>query len=55
MTANNANNQSCPYCGMWWHSGMCPRIKAIEYHPNGQIKRVVLFALSNEGGGDGPV
>jgi hypothetical protein len=29
----------CEHCGMW-HSGVCPRIKAIEYHPNGTVKRV---------------
>lgn len=29
----------CPHCG-GSHSGECHRIKAIEYHENGQIKRV---------------
>lgn len=33
----------CPYCGPGnIHLGLCPRIVAIEYHPNGQIKRVEL-------------
>jgi hypothetical protein len=39
---NNAAPSVCPYCGMY-HSGMCPRIKLIEYHPNGQIKRIEFY------------
>ena len=35
---------ACPWCSGEYtnviHSGPCPRIKAIEYHPNGTIKRV---------------
>lgn len=37
-----ANSQSvicCEYCGCY-HTGVCPKIKAIEYHPDGAIKRV---------------
>ena len=36
----------CPWCSASengvnvFHTGPCPRIKAIEYHPNGTIKRV---------------
>lgn len=29
----------CPYCGLP-HAGTCPRVKAIEYHPDGSLKRV---------------
>ena len=29
----------CPYCG-WIHEGVCQRIRAIEYHPDGTIKRM---------------
>lgn len=29
----------CEHCGNW-HQGKCPRIKAIEYHENGNVKRV---------------
>lgn len=29
----------CAHCGML-HAGPCPRIKVIEYHPNGTVKRV---------------
>jgi len=33
----------CPYCGLYHGSGMvCPRIKEIEYYPDGRIKKVVL-------------
>ena len=32
----------CPHCGNW-HSGQCPRIKAIELHPDGTVKRVEYF------------
>lgn len=33
--------QPCRYCGeSVFHTGICPRIKAIEYHPDGSIKRV---------------
>ena len=34
--------RGCPYCGAHMHTGMCPRIKAIEYYPNGSIKKVEL-------------
>jgi len=30
----------CQWCGNVQHTGVCPRVKAIEYHPNGTIKRV---------------
>ncbi len=35
----------CPHCGMG-HSGTCPRIKAIEYHQDGTIKRVEFHAAA---------
>lgn len=35
---------SCPWCSREgltiWHSGGCPRVKAIEYYPSGGVKRV---------------
>lgn len=34
---------SCPYCGAFMHiSGMCPRIKSIEYYPDGSLRKVEL-------------
>lgn len=34
---------TCPYCGVT-HFGnqLCPRVTAIEYYPDGSIKRVEL-------------
>lgn len=29
----------CPWCG-GIHSATCPRVKALEYGPNGQVTRV---------------
>ena len=35
---------SCPYCSsdsvQVYHQGKCPKVKSIEYHPNGTIKKV---------------
>jgi hypothetical protein len=33
----------CPHCGNF-HTGQCPRIKAIEYHDCGTIRRVEYHA-----------
>ena len=40
---------TCLHCGMW-HTGPCPRIKSIEYFPNGTVKRVEYhdFASSSD-------
>ncbi len=47
MTAMGQANQiigTCPYCsgpfGAVYHTSACPRVAAIEYHPNGTVKRV---------------
>ncbi len=34
----------CPYCGMY-HTGMCDRVKKIEYYEWGGIKSVELFDM----------
>ena len=35
---------ACPYCSTptvaSYHSGSCPRVRAIEYHPDGSVKRI---------------
>lgn len=31
--------QQCGHCGLW-HNGTCQKIKAIEYHENGTVKRI---------------
>jgi hypothetical protein len=37
---------ACPWCSSptsaTFHPGACPRVKAIEYHENGTVKRVEL-------------
>lgn len=33
------NAASCPHCGSI-HTTTCPRVSAIEYHPDGTLKRV---------------
>jgi hypothetical protein len=31
----------CPWCGPGvFHWGACPRLRAIDYHPDGSVKRV---------------
>lgn len=36
----------CQYCGNF-HQTICPTIKAMEYHPNGTVKRVE-FKTAND-------
>lgn len=43
-------SQPCGYCG-GYHLAVCPRVKAIEYHPNGMVARVEFHA--DWGIGDG--
>ncbi len=37
----------CKWCSVdsykIWHGGKCPKVKAIEYHPNGAVKRVEFY------------
>lgn len=35
----STSNMSCGHCG-GYHTGSCPRVKAIEYYANGTVKRV---------------
>jgi hypothetical protein len=39
---NSVNQPGCPYCGLYGHTGVCPRVASIEYYPNGTVKRVEL-------------
>ena len=42
--AGSAPVPSCPYCGGWPHiERICPRIKVIEYYPDGTVKRLELY------------
>jgi hypothetical protein len=31
--------KACGHCG-GYHNGACPRIKSVEYHPNGTVRRI---------------
>ena len=35
---------TCQHCGNV-HTGQCPRVKSIEYHKNGKVKRVEYFDM----------
>ena len=43
------DRQSCPWCSdehtKVYHVGPCPRVKAIEYYPDGTIKRIEFHGL----------
>ena len=39
MNTTTADIETCPHCG-GIHNGRCHRIKAIEYHENGTVKRI---------------
>jgi hypothetical protein len=34
-----AVDDKCPHCGLC-HRGPCPRVRSIEYHRNGTVKKV---------------
>ena len=38
-TSGDPGYHYCGHCG-FWHQPPCSKIKAIEYHPNGSIKRI---------------
>ena len=40
--ASTARVSHCQHCGNY-HTGQCPRIKAIEYYANGTVKRIEFF------------
>ena len=31
--------EPCKFCGQW-HGPLCPSVKAIEYYPDGAVKRI---------------
>jgi hypothetical protein len=41
------DKECCPYCSnesfKVYHPGKCPKVKSIEYHENGTIKKVEFF------------
>jgi hypothetical protein len=38
-----ARIDQCTYCGAWHLSRTCPRVRKIEYYPDGTVKSVELF------------
>ena len=44
--------EPCPWCSgdalPVFHSVACPRVKAIEYHANGRVRRVELTPMPQE-------
>ncbi len=48
MTAN----EPCLYCGKP-HTGVCPLVRACEYHSSGVLKRVEFHADASSGNGNG--
>lgn len=38
----------CPYCGISGHTGRCPEVKSMEYHPDGTVKRVEFFSPTDK-------
>ncbi len=40
MSTTGQDTPKCVHCGYQPHQGQCPRIKAIDYFRDGQIKRV---------------
>lgn len=43
MTVTTNYSSMCQHCGTG-HTGPCMRIKAIEYHPDGTVKRIEYHA-----------
>ena len=43
-TTNTLQKNGCPYCSsdtvQVYHHGKCPKVKSIEYHENGSVKKV---------------
>ena len=60
MTSGETTVESaCPFCsggGVFVvHQGLCPRIKAKEYHPNGTLKRIEFWGSRQAGIGLGTI
>jgi hypothetical protein len=47
-TSGSSMDSGCPYCSnpsaghIVIHSGICPKVKEIEYNPDGTVKRIVF-------------
>lgn len=54
-TTGVVQSGGCPYCSsesvQVYHGGTCPRVKAIEYYPDGTIRKVeFVIPLAEEVG-----
>lgn len=47
-SATTAVFYRCRHCGGSRHQGECPRIKSIEYHQNGLVKRVEYHSTGGD-------
>jgi hypothetical protein len=45
-TSASTGTAPCQHCGLH-HQGVCPRVKAIEYYPDGTVKRVEFKGASD--------
>lgn len=44
LRESGSTTQLCGHCGLWHGGiGICPRIKGIEYYPDGTVKRIEYF------------
>lgn len=43
---DSPNAWPCQWCGAY-HTGVCRRVKSIDYYPDGTIKRIEFFAGEN--------
>ena len=46
-SCGQSNIQYCSYCGAY-HNGMCPKVRSIEYYPNGTIKTIEFFDVEKQ-------
>ena len=42
------SDHECQHCGQW-HGKLCPQVKAIEYHPDGRVKRIEYVTSADFG------
>lgn len=53
MQIPNTNaGPACEWCGVIHLTSKCPQVKAIEYHPNGRVKRVEFHSGKPATGAD---
>lgn len=43
MNTTAGTSTACQYCGQY-HGARCPLVKAIDYYPDGTVKRVEFYS-----------